>query len=256
MRLAFFSDIHGNLEALQAVLEDMEKRGIDRCYCLGDLVGYGPQPEEVVGKIRELGIPTIMGNYDDAIGFEKESCGCAYNPGRETRVGDESIKWSIANTSDTSKEYLRRLPHTIEFEEEGVSFLLVHGSPLEHLLEYVKPTTPPERLERLLEKTGSDVVVNGHTHLPMVRWIKGKLVFNDGSVGRPKDGDWRACYLLVDVNRGSLSYEFLRVEYDRKATIEKIAKAGLPAELSVVLALGEGYDMGSTGESNSMEFTL
>lgn len=256
MRLAFFSDIHGNLEAFNEVLKDMETRRIDRLYCLGDLVGYGPQPEEIVKRIRELGIPTVMGNYDDAVGFEKESCGCSYNPGRETEIGDESINWSIANTSDASKEYLRSLPHTLEFEEEGVKFLLVHGSPLDHLLEYIKPTTPAERLEKVLGKVHADVVINGHTHLPMVRWAKGKLVFNDGSVGRPKDGDPRACYLIVDVLSGSLAHEFVRVGYDVKTTIEKMAQVGLPPELGVVLALGRSYEMGAPKSTGEMEFKI
>ena len=150
MRLAFFSDIHGNLEALEAVLRDIESQNIDRSYCLGDLVGYGPQPQEVVQRIRDLKIPTIMGNYDDAIGYEKESCGCAYNPGRETEVGDDSVNWTIANTSAEAKEFLRSLPHTLEFEEEGVKFLLVHGSPVDHLLEYIRPETSGERLQKFL----------------------------------------------------------------------------------------------------------
>ena len=171
MRLTFFSDIRGNLEALEAVLRDIESQNIDRRYCLGDLVGDGPQPEEVAKRIRDLKIPTIMGNYD-SIGYEKESCGCEYYPGRETEVGDESVTWTNANTSGTAKEYLRALPHTLEFEEEGVKFLLVHGSPVDHLLEYISPDTPGERLQKVLKSVKADIVVNGHTHLPMVagRW--------------------------------------------------------------------------------------
>nr|WP_259459739.1 metallophosphoesterase family protein [Mesotoga sp. HF07.pep.5.2.highcov] len=171
MRIVFFSDIHGNLEALEAVLKDIESQNIERIYCLGDLVGYGPQPQEVVQRIRDLKIPTIMGNYDDAIGYEKKSCGCAYNPGRETEVGDESLNWSITNTSAAAKEFLRSLPHTLEFEEEGVKFLLVHGSPVDHLLEYIRPDTSSERLQKVLERVKADVVVNGHTHLP---WFAGR----------------------------------------------------------------------------------
>ena len=86
MKIAFISDIHGNLEALDVVLEDIKKRNVDKLYCVGDLVGYGPDPEATVKRIIEQNIPIVMGNYDDAIGYEKESCGCAYNPGRETEV--------------------------------------------------------------------------------------------------------------------------------------------------------------------------
>ncbi|MBN2253387.1 MAG: metallophosphoesterase family protein [Kosmotogaceae bacterium] len=256
MRLAFFSDIHGNLEALEAVLKDIESQNIDRSYCLGDLVGYGPQPEEVVQKIHDLKIPTIMGNYDDAIGNEKESCGCEYSPGRETEVGDESINWTITNTSDASKEFLRALPHTLEFVEEGVKFLLVHGSPIDHLLEYIRPDTSSERIHEVLERVKADVVVNGHTHLPMVRWAMGKLVFNDGSVGRPKDGNPEACYLIIDVVQQSISYEFRRIEYDVKSSIERMIEVGLPPELALVLALGRGYNMGQSKSKNTIDFKI
>ncbi|HCO70039.1 MULTISPECIES: metallophosphoesterase [unclassified Mesotoga] len=256
MRLAFFSDIHGNLEALEAVLKDIESQNIERIYCLGDLVGYGPQPQEVVQRIRDLKIPTIMGNYDDAIGYEKKSCGCAYNPGRETEVGDESLNWTIDNTSAKAKEFLRSLPHTLEFEEEGVKFLLVHGSPVDHLLEYIRPDTSSERLQKVLERVKADVIVNGHTHLPMVRWAMGKLVFNDGSVGRPKDGNPEACYLIVDVIQQSVSYEFRRIEYNVKSTIEKMIEVGLPAELALVLLLGKGYKMGPSKLKNTMDFRI
>ncbi|AIY86498.1 MULTISPECIES: metallophosphoesterase [unclassified Thermotoga] len=244
MRLAFFGDVHGNLEALKAVLEDMENKGVDEAFCLGDLVGYGPDPEAVVQTIMEKNIKTIMGNYDDAVGYSKESCGCSYAPGRETEVGDISLKWSIENTSEKTREFLRNLPKKLSFEVEGVRFLLVHGSPLNELLEYVKPNTPPDRLKKIVESVEEDVVVNGHTHLPMVKWVMGKLVLNPGSAGRPKDGDPRASYMIVDVENGTISFEIVRVKYDVKTTVEKIARNGLPVELATVLALGQTFDMG------------
>lgn len=244
MRLAFFSDIHGNIEALEAVLKDIENRNIDKVYCLGDLVGYGPDSEAVVNKMKKLKFPCIMGNYDDSVGYKKKSCGCSYNAGRETEVGYMSINWTIANTSEETKEYLKSLPKRIEFEVEGVYFLLVHGSPLNNLLEYVKPDTPPEKLREIVSETTADVLVNGHTHITMCRNIMGKTIFNAGSVGRTKDSVPGAYYLIVDVERGSFQHKFIRVDYDIKKTCEKIAKAGLPAELAVVLALGANYDMG------------
>lgn len=244
MRLAFFGDVHGNLEALNAVLEDIQRRGVDEIFCLGDLVGYGPDPEAVVQLIREKNIKTIMGNYDDAVGHSKESCGCSYAPGRETEVGDISLSWSIEHTSKETKEYLKSLPKRMSFEVEGVKFLLVHGSPFNELLEYVKPDTPSERLKEIASKVKESVIVNGHTHLPMVKWVLGKLILNPGSVGRPKDGDPRASYMIVDVKSGAISFETIKVAYDVKTTVEKIAKKGLPIELATVLALGRTFDMG------------
>lgn len=242
MILAFISDIHANLEALETVMEDIKKRNVDKIYCLGDLVGYGPNPEEVVRRLAD--VPTISGNYDDGVGYARSSCGCRYSPGRETEVGDISLNWTIQNTSEEVKSHLRSLKHRMEFEIEGVDFLLVHGSPLNELLEYVTPQTDQERLQKLVENLRADVIINGHTHLPMVKSVSGKLIMNAGSVGRPKDGDPRACYLVVEVEKGVISYEFVRLSYDVKRTCEKIARVGLPAELAVVLALGSGYDMG------------
>ncbi|PLV60397.1 metallophosphoesterase [Thermotoga sp. KOL6] len=244
MKLAFLGDVHGNLEALEAVLRDIEGRGIDEIFCLGDLVGYGPDPEAVVQTIKAKGIKTIMGNYDDAVGFSRENCGCSYAPGRESEVGDISLKWTIEHTSEDTKDFLRTLPKRLSFEVEGVRFLLVHGSPLNELLEYVKPTTSAKRLKEIIESVEENIVVNGHTHLPMTKWVGGKLILNPGSVGRPKDGDSRASYIIVEVNKGVVWFEFVRVSYDVKKTVEKIVKNGLPVELATVLALGQTFDMG------------
>jgi putative phosphoesterase len=243
-KIAFISDIHSNLEALNAVLEDIRMKKVDEIYCIGDLVGYGPNPNEVVEIIRKLGIKTVMGNYDDAVGYEKDSCGCAYNPGRETEVGDESISWTIRNTNKENKEFLKSLPHKLSIEVEGVRILLVHGSPINYLLEYVKPSISSERLQILLKNVEEDIIVNGHTHLVMARHLHGKTVLNPGSVGRTKDGVPGATYLLLNVDNGVYWYEFVYVKYDLKAVVEKIVRAGLPIELGTVLALGQTFDMG------------
>lgn len=251
MRIAIISDIHGNKEALDAVLKDIDKRDISEIYCTGDLVGYGPDSDYVVEKIKELEIKTIMGNYDDAIGNEKESCGCSYNPGRETEVGDESITWTIKNTSKENKNFLKNLPKKMSFEMEDVSILLVHGSPLNYLLEYIKPNTEVKRLEEVANSFEEDIVINGHTHLSMHKSIKGKTIYNAGSVGRTKEGEPKAVYLILDIEKGVFSHEFITVDYDIKRTIEKINKVGLPAELGTVLALGRTFDMGSSKKNNN-----
>jgi putative phosphoesterase len=254
MKIAIISDIHGNKEALDAVLNDIEKREISEIYCTGDLVGYGPDPDYVVEKIRDLGIKIIMGNYDDAIGNEKESCGCAYNPGRETEVGDDSINWTIKNTNKENKVFLKNLPKKMSFEIEGVSILLVHGSPLNYLLEYIKPTTEAKRLEEVANSFEEDIVINGHTHLSMHKYVKGKTIYNAGSIGRTKEGEPKAVYLILNIEKGVVSHEFVKVNYDIKTTIEKINKVGLPAELGTVIALGKNFDMGPSKKQNNEEF--
>jgi putative phosphoesterase len=249
MKIAFFSDVHSNLEAFQTVLEDIENRKISKIFFLGDLVGYGPNPNEVIDLMKEKKIPGIMGNYDDAIAYEKESCGCTYNPGRETEIGDESVNWTIKNTTKENKEYLKSLPKRIEFEFEGVKFLLVHGSPLNDLLEYVKPNTPVERLKEIAESVEADIIINGHTHITMIKKVFNKMIFNTGSVGRPKDNDYRTGYLIIDIEKAVLSFEFIRLDYNVKKTCEKISEVNLPAELSTVLALGNTFKMAKPKEN-------
>lgn len=250
--IAFISDIHSNLEALESVLRDIETRGITEIYCLGDLVGYGPNPNEVVEIIRNKGITTVMGNYDDAVGYEKSSCGCSYNPGRETQVGDESLNWTIRVTTKENKEFLRNLPNKLSIEIEGIKILLVHGSPLNYLLEYVKPSTSSERLKIITQQLSEDIIINGHTHLMMAKHINGKTVLNPGSVGRTKDGLPGATYLILNLDNGTFWYEFVHVKYNIKAVVEKIVEVGLPIELGTVLALGGTFNMG-TGKVTGKE---
>ncbi|MHB9092205.1 MAG: metallophosphoesterase family protein, partial [Chloroflexota bacterium] len=109
MRIAVLSDVHGNKHALEAVLADIDSQGIDRVYCLGDLVGYGAFPNEVIALIRERGIPTVMGNYDEGVGFDRDECGCAYTDPEMRRLGDLSLMWSREQVTAENKAFLRAL---------------------------------------------------------------------------------------------------------------------------------------------------
>jgi len=254
-KLAFISDIHSNLEALKSVLEDIKKEDVDKIYCLGDLVGYGPNPNEVIEIIKENKITTVMGNYDDAVGNEKDNCGCSYNPGRETEVGDESLSWTIRMTSSENKKFLKNLPKKLSLEIEGVTILLVHGSPLNYLLEYVKPEIDAERLKIIAKSVEEEIIITGHTHLMMAKHLFGKTILNPGSVGRTKDGKSGATYLIIEIDKGVFNYKFKFVEYEVKKTVEKIIKVGLPVELATVLTLGSTFDMGkSKNEKNNIRF--
>src|SRR3954470_13323917 len=129
MRIAIISDIHGNLPALEAVFADIAARRLTTVYCLGDLVGYGGSPNEVTQRIQTEGIPTIMGNYDDGVGFDRDDCGCAYKDKDEEARGQQSLFWTRAAPTEENKAYLRTLVPEIRFEAEGTRFRLVHGSP-------------------------------------------------------------------------------------------------------------------------------
>lgn len=172
MRIAFISDVHANLPALEAVLKDIRERSVDVIYCLGDIVGCGPNPNEVARVISNY--PCVMGNYDDAVGYERSSCSCEYGPGRESEVGDISLNWTIENTKAETKQFLKKLPKRLSIELEGVKILLVHASPLDELYEYVTFKTPPERFKTLANSFEEDLVVSGHTHLPWLDTVLGK----------------------------------------------------------------------------------
>lgn len=223
MKIAVLSDIHANLHALQAVWQDLEAQAPDEVYCLGDLVGYGAHPNEVVEFIRQREIPTVMGNYDEGIGFDLEDCGCVYKDPELERLGDLSLAWSREHTRDENKAYLRQLPLQFRLEERKPHLLLVHGSP-RRMNEYLYEDRPQATFERIANLAATDVLLFGHTHLPYTKKVGGTLFVNTGSVGRPKDGDPRAGYLVLEGRK----VEQRRVEYDVAAAAQAIRDSELP----------------------------
>jgi putative phosphoesterase len=241
MRLAIFSDIHGNLQALDAVLADIGAQQPDAVYCLGDLVGYGASPNEVTARVRELGCPTVMGNYDDGVGFDRDECGCAYREEAERERGQRSLEWTKARTTAENKAYLRSLHHEIRLEDGGRRILLVHGSPRK-MNEYLFEDRPLSSFERLAASSRADLIVFGHTHRPYVKDVDGVRFLNAGSVGKPKDGDWRACYAIVDEGRVT----FRRLEYDVRAAAAAIRATDLPPEFARDVETGGATIAGRT----------
>lgn len=235
MRIAIYSDIHGNLQALEAVLADIASQEPDAVYCLGDLVGYGANPNEVTERIRREGVPTIMGNYDDGVGFERDECGCAYREDAERERGQRSLEWTKARVTAENKAFLRTLHAQIRFEADGRRILLVHGSPRK-MNEYLFEDRPLSSFERLAAASNADLIVFGHTHRPYVKRVGGVTFLNAGSVGKPKDGDWRACYALVDNGTPA----FRRVEYDVRTAAAAIRATELPDEFAMDLETGGG----------------
>lgn len=197
-RIALFSDIHGNLVALDAVLADVARAGVREMYCLGDLVGYGPDPEGVIDRVKALGIPTILGNYDEGVGNRRGECGCYYGSEQGRRDGTASYSFTDRAVDDEHAAWLAALPKALGFEERGARVLLVHGSPRK-INEYLLPERTDEQLARLAEAAGADVVCVGHVHVPYHRMLQGSQgtvhYVSAGSVGKPKDRDPRACWV-------------------------------------------------------------
>ncbi len=239
-QITIFGDIHGNMPALTAVFADIESRNLTNLYCLGDLVGYGTSPNEVIAAIRERGIPAIMGNYDLGVGQDSDDCGCAYTDPTAEALGKRSIAWTNAHTTAENKAFLRTLVDKIPLQLGDLRVVLVHGSPRK-VNEYLFEDRPESSLVRLLDMVEADVLVCGHTHLPYHRVLgDGRHVINAGSVGKPKDGDPRACYLVLGVDDRELQVEFIRVPYDVEAAASAIEASDMPHEYAEMLRVGKG----------------
>lgn len=234
MRHALISDIHGNLEALTAVLADIRDQGVERVICLGDIVGYGPNPCQCLDTVMEKCSLTILGNHDQAALFDPEG----FNP-----VALRAIYWTRdeldrgpgpASAINRRWDFLSELP---KFHREG-EILFVHGSPRDATNEYVFPETiyDQARMKLLFDRV-TRYSFQGHTHMPGVFTTDGefispedcdhefplgdeKLMINVGSVGQPRDEDPRSCYAILDDKQELLQYR--RVEYDLDTTIKKI----------------------------------
>jgi len=226
-RLAIISDIHANLDALDAVLGQVKG---EQVVCLGDLVDYGAQPNEVVAEMMRVGAKTILGNHDSAALTGDTSL---FN----AKAAMSSI-WTRTKLTEDSRLYLEALPEELRMQVEGVRLYFTHGSPDDHLWEYLDPRTDSDLFGNFLDRQNVEGIGLGHTHLPYV-WKDGaRVIFNPGSVGQPRDGDRRAAYAVVTVDGGSISVELRRIQYDFEKAASKIREAGLPTSHAERLATG------------------
>ena len=229
-RVAVITDIHGNLPALEASLQAIDAIGVDAIYCGGDLVGYGPHPNEVCRLIQERAFPTIYGNYDYAIARELDDCGCAYVTEHDRELGQRSVAWTLAHTDKRSKEFMRALPFDLRLELGSQRVRLVHGSPRK-VNEYLFEDKPARLYERLAGDAECEVLVFGHTHKPWIHEYGGVRFVNCGSVGKPKDGDLRAAFAILELDdSGQVRASIERVPYDAEGVAREVAAAGLPGE--------------------------
>jgi predicted phosphodiesterase len=243
---ALISDVHGNLPALEAVLADIDGReDIVAVYHLGDLVGYAPWPNEVVDVLRERAIPGVAGNYDSTTATDHEHCGCRYEDPRQEELSHLSYAWTRENVSAASKRWLQGLPFRIDIRPlgghtAGPRLILVHGNPVLNTVYWTEDRSDDfclKMAERLGAK-GGDVVAFGHTHKPWHRAVDEIHFVNVGSVGRPKDGDWRAGYTVVDLAGAGVSVEVVRVDYDLARATSAIRASELPDDFAEHLETG------------------
>lgn len=218
MKIGIISDIHSNIYALEAVLDDMESRNIDLIACTGDLVGYGTRPNEVIDTIRKNRILTIMGNYDDAIGNFKMVCGCDYKDPKDAEKASLSMYFTSMETTDENKKYLSSLPKEATLNFNNKTIKLVHGS-TRLINEYLKEDSKESK--EVMDELAEDILVCGHTHIPYYKYYGEKLLVNAGSVGKPKTNKPSANYVIINIdNMSSVKVEIIEVNYD----FEKIAR--------------------------------
>lgn len=236
MRIAVIADIHSNIYALNEVLLDIDNRNADLIVCMGDLVGYATYPNEVIDTIRENRILTIKGNYDEAVGEELMVCGCDYPDPKDLENAGISLNWTIDETREDNKEFLKSLPMEVIMNFEGKRIRFVHGSPRK-INEYLKESS--KEAEEVMADLEEDVLVCGHTHKPYFKQFGDKLLVNAGSAGKPKTGTPKANYVVLDLNDKTSEVEMYEVDYEYEETARAIEEAGLPQEFAELIRTGK-----------------
>jgi len=227
-KLAFISDIHSNLEALEAVLGEI---GGTPTYCLGDVVGYGASPNEVIALLKEGSVTCIRGNHDWAALSGK------VNEFNASAL--QALTWTARNLTAESRTFLETLPLNRSVIFRGETVYMAHGSPDDNLWEYVYPSTHSDLFGYYLQKLGAEAIALGHTHSPFEWTGPEGLVFNPGSVGQPRNGDPRASYAVLEPARHGLAVRHRTVKYDVGEAARKIIASGLPPSLASRLQFGQ-----------------
>jgi len=229
-KIAVLADVHGNLHALEAVIQDAERRGTDVYLNAGDFIGYGPFPNEVVELLRAMNAISVIGNYDLEV----------MKKGNENKSEKKlALRVARAELAKSCKTYLLWLPRSIMLDMAGRKLLMVHGSP-DSIDEHIYPDTPEKRLREFARTVDADVVIMGHSHLQFSRTVDGVSFINPGSVGRPDDGNPKTAYAVISSN--PFSVELVRLDYDVKAAADALRKKGLPESFAQMLLRGVSLD--------------
>lgn len=223
MRIAILSDVHGNLYALKSVLKDIKNKNVDSIVCLGDLVGYGPFPNEVIKVIQGEDILNIIGNYDSAVVWND----IKYIQDNEMNK-NFALPWSVNEVTEGNNKYLKRLPDDIVMVDKGKVIKFVHGSN-RAVNEYLKENS--KEAEESINEFKGNILVCGHTHIPYVKIYDNKMLINAGSIGKPKNGKPVSTYCILEVEEDKQNVEFVEVEYDYEKMAKAMEERGFPKEL-------------------------
>lgn len=228
MKIAVLGDIHGNIEALKMAYETAIAAKVDKIYHMGDLGGYAPFVNEVVDFLIEHEVEGVQGNYDEAVAYDRDHCGCRYEDPVQAEMADISFAWTKEHSSQKSKEYMKNLPFKISFLAHNKQVILFHATPFKNNL-YWYEERPDKFFREMAEKIEADIMIYAHTHKPYRKDIDNKTFINAGSVGKPKDGDPRTCVAIIDITEKGIESEFVRIPYDIEKITQGILFSGLPA---------------------------
>lgn len=225
MRIGLFSDIHSNYHALQAVVADMHRRGVDRMICLGDITMKGPLPKECVDLVRSLGCPVVRGNTDGA--YDPEFYPDKFQPvNKSQEVARADFARHLQALTEEDQQWLRTLPLAVTETVEGVRMDFFHATPTNNYV-LILPWADNETLAALHMAEETRISVFGHCHRPFIRNVDGRMVINAGSVGLPFDGDPRPSYILLELENGSTTAAIVRVPYDPEPAIRCARDVGM-----------------------------
>lgn len=228
MEIGLISDIHSNAEALECVLDFLNRQNIDFILCAGDIVGYYTQPDRTIRLLRIADIDSVLGNHDARLLDGNTSGFNVY--------AKRALDWNRRNISPINENYLRSLPETIDKEVGDKTLFVAHGSPKQPLTEYVSKKDVNEEFLQYSFDDIPDIVVLGHTHQGYSKMCNNTLVVNPGSVGQPRDGDWRASCAIIDSENLEVTHH--RIEYDVEEVIDQTLEV-LPRKLAERLREGE-----------------
>lgn len=239
-RVAVFGGVYSNHIALGAMLDDVAGRSVDAIYCLGDLGGFGPNPEKVRPLLDRGGVRSIQGNYEQSLAAGREDCNCGYTDPRDNHFAEISYTYTARNSSDELKRWMGDLPARRRVRLGDAELLLVHGSPRRVNEFLFASTTPVAYLETLLDQERCDGILCTHTGLQWSRRLpSGRTVANVGAIGRPaNDGATNVWYAIVDTDDGGVAVEHVPLDYDHRALAEEMRRERLPEEFVETILTG------------------
>jgi len=237
--IGLISDVHANLAALEAVLAELDARGVERIFNAGDLVCYGPSPNEVIHRLREREIVSIYGNRDREI-YEFPLRYKRYKENLHP-LKFRAYEWTYNELTGENLDYLKSLPERVSMRVNSHELLMVHDR-IHPEIPQPRPDTPDTQFRESASCVEEDIIVFGHTHIPFSREVAGKLFVNTGSVGRPGDGDPRAGYVVLEISGGQIATRIKRVSYDIDGTIRTIYESDLPDKFALMFQQGRKLD--------------